>query len=88
MYEYQILVRLKKTCIKNKGHIQYGNCQVCSEKYSQRCIEGSQNIKGKKNTVFMGMRVGVSGSSGGSNSNNALVSSSHSKILANLSRNF
>ena len=53
MYEYQILVRLKKTCIKNKGHIQYGNCQVCSEKYSQRCIEASQNIKGKKNTVFI-----------------------------------
>ena len=53
MYEYQILVRLKKTCIKSKDHIQYGNCQVCSEKYSQRCIEASQNIKGKKNTVFI-----------------------------------
>ena len=44
--------------------------------------------KNKKNTVFMGMIVGLSGSSGGSNSNNALVSYSHSKILANLSRNF
>ena len=53
MYEYQILVRLKKTSIKSKGHIQYGNCQVCKEKYSQLCIEASQNIKGKKNIVFI-----------------------------------
>lgn len=53
MYEYKILVRLRKTCIKSKGYTQYGNCQICNEKFSQLCIEASQNIKGKKNVVFI-----------------------------------
>ena len=35
MYECQILVRLKNTTIQNKYGKQYGNCQVCNEKYSQ-----------------------------------------------------
>ena len=52
MYEYQILVRLKKTNIRSKGYTQYGNCQICNEKYSQLCVEGSQN-KGKGNAVFV-----------------------------------
>jgi formate dehydrogenase maturation protein FdhE len=46
MIEYQILVRLKKTSIKKKGLIQYGKCQVCGEKYSQRCIEASHHAEG------------------------------------------
>jgi hypothetical protein len=43
MLEYQILVRLKKTSIKRKGFVQYGKCQICGEKYSQRCIEASNH---------------------------------------------
>jgi hypothetical protein len=46
MEEYQILVRLKKTSIKKRGFMQYGNCQICCEKYSQRCIEASDNAQG------------------------------------------
>jgi hypothetical protein len=46
MEEYQILVRLKKTNIKRKGFMQYGNCQICCEKYSQRCIEASNRAEG------------------------------------------
>jgi formate dehydrogenase maturation protein FdhE len=46
MQEYQILVRLKKTTIKRKGFVQYGNCQICGEKYSQRCIEASYRTEG------------------------------------------
>jgi hypothetical protein len=44
MQEHQILVRLKKTSIKKRGFMQYGNCQICCEKYSQRCIEASEGI--------------------------------------------
>jgi hypothetical protein len=46
MIEYQILVRLKKTSIKRKGFFQYGNCQICNEKYAQRCIEASNRAEG------------------------------------------
>lgn len=53
MYECQILVRLKNTTIQNKYGKQYGNCQVCNEKYSQYCIEASQSIKGRNNILFI-----------------------------------
>ena len=53
MYEYQILVRLKNTTIQNKYGKQYGNCQVCNEKYSQHCVTASQSIKGRNNILFI-----------------------------------
>jgi hypothetical protein len=55
MYEYQILVRVKKTTIRSKGYSQYANCQICNEKYSQLCVEAesSQNKEGKNNVVFV-----------------------------------
>ena len=47
------MVRLKKTRIKSKGYIQYGNCQICNEKYSQRCIEASaeDSTNNKPNSI-------------------------------------
>ena len=52
MYEYQILVRLKHTNIKSVSGRWYGNCQICNEKFSQQCIEGSSNTS-KGNVVFI-----------------------------------
>ena len=50
--EYQILVRLKSTNIKSNCGNWYGNCQICNEKFSQQCVEGSCN-KYIDNIVFI-----------------------------------
>jgi hypothetical protein len=54
MYEHQILARIKPTKIKTgrRGY-QYGKCQICSENYSQQCVEASNNNKTTENIVFI-----------------------------------
>ena len=53
MQECQILVRLKKTSIRKKYGEQYGNCQICNEKYSRNCIETSSQDKFDEIIVFI-----------------------------------
>jgi len=52
MCEHQILIRLKHTNIKSISGNWYGNCQICNEKFSQQCVEGSCN-KSIDNVVFI-----------------------------------
>jgi hypothetical protein len=54
MTEYQILVRLNKTIIiKDNTNKFYGNCQVCSDKNGEHCIEASQYPSCKTHIVFI-----------------------------------
>ena len=57
--EYQILVRLKSTNIKSNCGNWYGNCQICNEKFSQQCVEGSCN-KYIDNIETCSLRKGIS----------------------------
>lgn len=54
MYECHILTRIKSTKIKTgrRGY-QYGKCQICSENYSQQCVEASNSNKKLDNIVFI-----------------------------------
>ena len=53
MHECQILVRLKKRCVKNKYGKQYGNCQICNQKHSYNCVEASAHNKRDEFIVFI-----------------------------------
>ena len=58
MQEYKLSVTLKSIHIK-KGNYNsyYGNCQICSEKYSQEFIEASYNNSRAIFVFFLSGRV-------------------------------